>query len=97
CRILNVGCGPAQEIQYLLQEAPPGRDYDVTLVDFDEETLDYARARLGDLNLRFGHRIEIKTRRVSAMQLLRRRYSAERNPLEANYDLIYCTGLFDYL
>jgi extracellular factor (EF) 3-hydroxypalmitic acid methyl ester biosynthesis protein len=97
CKILNVGCGPAQEIQYFLRDSAPSRDTQITLLDFDDETLHHARAKLVNLNRQYGHRVRVETQRVSVYQLLRRGAFRDKNALDGKYDLIYCTGLFDYL
>jgi extracellular factor (EF) 3-hydroxypalmitic acid methyl ester biosynthesis protein len=97
CRILNVGCGPAREMQYFFRETPPGPVQEFVLLDFNQETLNYASSRLAELNRQFGHHARVETRHISVYHLLRR--GAQRGPatLESSYDLIYCAGLFDYL
>ena len=43
-RIFNVACGPAQEVQEFLVEHPASARAEITLLDFNEETLQYTRA-----------------------------------------------------
>ncbi|MFZ0826734.1 MAG: class I SAM-dependent methyltransferase [Verrucomicrobiia bacterium] len=96
-RILNVGCGPAREVQDFLKETPLGNEVDFVLLDFNEETLSHASAQLNRLKGPFSQRTTVETRQVSVHHLLRQ--NAQPEPLAdgAGYDLIYCGGLFDYL
>jgi extracellular factor (EF) 3-hydroxypalmitic acid methyl ester biosynthesis protein len=70
---------------------------DFTLLDFDAETLDFVTSRLGETKRRCGRRTAIQTRRMSVTQLLRYSSQPSRIPFGAGFDLVYCTGLFDYL
>jgi extracellular factor (EF) 3-hydroxypalmitic acid methyl ester biosynthesis protein len=97
CRVLNVGCGPAREIQCFFQENSPGYLQEFTLLDFNQETLSHASSRLAEVKRQFGHRARVETRNISVYQLLRGGTQRGRGALKDNYDLIYCTGLFDYL
>ena len=97
CRILNVGCGSAREIQYFFRDAPPGPVQEFTLLDFNEETLNHASGRLAEVKRQFGHHARVETRHISVYQLLRRGAQPGQGGLEDRYDLIYCAGLFDYL
>src|SRR6185436_20569919 len=71
-RILNIGCGPAQEIQEFLKETHLSDQADFTLLDFNEETLDHTNTRLAESKHRFGRRAGIETRRISVQQLIKR-------------------------
>ena len=48
-KIFNVGCGPAGEIQTFLKEYPLSDHARFTLLDFNDETLQYATRILEDL------------------------------------------------
>ena len=96
-RVLNVGCGPAQELQRLFRNEKLSGQGQYELMDFNQETLDYAAERLNeacneggtDPSLRFLHR--------SVHELLKQ--SVRRKPAEGEprFDVVYCAGLFDYL
>jgi extracellular factor (EF) 3-hydroxypalmitic acid methyl ester biosynthesis protein len=94
-RILNVGCGPAQEVQDFLRETQLSNQADFTLIDFNEETLLHASHKLFETKHRFSRHTQIRTQQISVYELLRR---TQRGSNDAEkFDLIYCAGLFDYL
>jgi extracellular factor (EF) 3-hydroxypalmitic acid methyl ester biosynthesis protein len=94
-RILNVGCGPAREVQDFLKESPLSDQAEFLLMDFNEETLLHAGQKLVDAKRRFSRRTPIRTEQVSVYELLKR--AQRRNGGAEQFDLIYCSGLFDYL
>jgi extracellular factor (EF) 3-hydroxypalmitic acid methyl ester biosynthesis protein len=96
-RILNVGCGPAREVQDFVKETPLANEVDFTLLDFNEETLGYARGQINQAKNQFSQQTRVETRRVSVHDLLRQNAHQEHFASEPGYDLIYCGGLFDYL
>ena len=94
-RILNVGCGPAREIQDFLQNSHLSNRADFMLLDFNEETLLHAGRKLVEAKRQFARRTEIRTEQISVYELLKR---TQRRTADAEkFDLIYCAGLFDYL
>lgn len=96
-RILNIGCGPAREVQDFLRESALSNEADFTLVDFNQETLDHATGKLSELKNSTGRHPKIEALNMSVNQLLRRAVRQGSFGLDGNYDLIYCAGLFDYL
>jgi extracellular factor (EF) 3-hydroxypalmitic acid methyl ester biosynthesis protein len=97
CRILNLGCGPAREVQEFLAESELSNSADFTLLDFNDETLRYAAEALEQQQRQFRRRASIKAAKKSVQQLLKEMVRAGGGSREGNYDLIYCAGLFDYL
>jgi extracellular factor (EF) 3-hydroxypalmitic acid methyl ester biosynthesis protein len=97
-RVLNVGCGPAGELQRLVSSSESVDNLDVTLMDFSDETLLFASQRLIEVARSAGKEpISVSLRHESVHQLLKRT-SREQHVLdEEQYDYIYCAGLFDYL
>lgn len=94
-RVLNVGCGPAVEIQRLIAEHPdPGR-LAFTLMDFSEETLAYTRTKIEEACRQRGVQVSITLVHESVHNLLKR--ASGRPALEEAFDFVYCAGLFDYL
>jgi extracellular factor (EF) 3-hydroxypalmitic acid methyl ester biosynthesis protein len=92
-RVFNLGCGPAREIQeFMAEEELSGRSQ-LTLLDFNQETLDYTGKLLGELRTRHGRGTQIQMLRKSVHQILKE----VGKPVSARYDLVYCAGLFDYL
>lgn len=94
-RILNVGCGPAREVQDFLRVSPLSDQAEFLLMDFNEETLLHAGQKLVDAKRQADRRTPIRTEQVSVYELLRR--TQHRNGGAEQFDLIYCSGLFDYL
>jgi extracellular factor (EF) 3-hydroxypalmitic acid methyl ester biosynthesis protein len=95
-RILNVGCGPAIEIQRFLQNYPHPESLAFELVDFSEETLAWTRAKLSSIIGQTGKRVTINYVHDSVHQLLKRRFDPAADS-ERAFDAVYCAGLFDYL
>lgn len=94
--ILNVGCGPAVEIQRFLQNYPRPEFLSFDLVDFSEETLAWTREKLSSIIGQIGKPVTINYVHDSVHQLLKRR--TDNNPDSAReFDAVYCAGLFDYL
>jgi extracellular factor (EF) 3-hydroxypalmitic acid methyl ester biosynthesis protein len=96
-RVLNVGCGPAREVQDFLKETPLANEVDFVLLDFNEETLGHASAQINRLKNEFSLQTRIETRQISVHHLLRQNAQPGHAAPEPGYDLIYCGGLFDYL
>lgn len=95
-RALNVGCGPAREIQNFMRESPLSDRADFTLLDFDSETLEYAQQRVLKGRQEFNRQTNVTAKKVSVYDLLRKSKQDNSAPAET-YDFIYCAGLFDYL
>lgn len=97
-RVLNVGCGPAGELQRLAVTEQPLDHLDVTLMDFSDETLLYTSQRLIEKAQSAGRApLTVNLRHESVHQLLKRSSREQAVPAEEQYDYIYCAGLFDYL
>jgi extracellular factor (EF) 3-hydroxypalmitic acid methyl ester biosynthesis protein len=99
-RILNVGCGPAREVQYLLREHGTLANHaDFTFMDFNDETLKHAGEQFESLRRLHAPSAALETRLMSVHHLLR---SAVKDPAKQKvsaqpFDFVYCAGLFDYL
>jgi extracellular factor (EF) 3-hydroxypalmitic acid methyl ester biosynthesis protein len=96
-RVLNVGCGPAREVQDFVKETPLANEVDFSLLDFNEETLAYASNQIDRARNQFSQQTGVETRRVSVHHLLRQNAHQVHFGSAPSYDLIYCGGLFDYL
>jgi extracellular factor (EF) 3-hydroxypalmitic acid methyl ester biosynthesis protein len=96
-RILNIGCGPAVELQRLIASGVDLSRLSFTLLDFSRETLDYTRDRIDTVMAETGRRAEVNYVQESVHDLLKR--PAQSQALEGGrgFDFIYCAGLFDYL
>lgn len=92
-RCYNLGCGPAQEVQDFLVQSKLSDNAQFTLLDFNEETLDYTRQMLNDVRARHNRSTRIELVKKSVGQVIK---GGLRKPA-AEYDVVYCAGLFDYL
>jgi extracellular factor (EF) 3-hydroxypalmitic acid methyl ester biosynthesis protein len=94
-RILNLGCGPAFEIQRFLEESPISDNAHFTLLDFNDETLQYTQAKLAAAARDNRRRTEVRLQKKSVLQVLKEYARPKVEP--PKYDMVYCAGLFDYL
>ena len=94
-RVLNVGCGPAAEVERFLLTEEVANQTDFVLVDFNTETLDYVRNHLLPLARAQRPQMRIEIEQRSVHEIIQT--SMEAKSLEpASYDLVYSAGLFDY-
>lgn len=96
-RILNVGCGPAVELQRLIASGADLSRLSFTLLDFSRETLDYTRERIDAVMAETGRRVEVNYVQESVHDLLKRPAQSQELEGGRGFDFIYCAGLFDYL
>jgi extracellular factor (EF) 3-hydroxypalmitic acid methyl ester biosynthesis protein len=96
-RVLNVGCGPAVEIQRFIEQDPEPDCLSFTLVDFSEQTLEYTRSCFDSIARKTGKKTSVEIVNESVHELLKRASRPDETLLRTTYDLVYCAGLFDYL
>ncbi len=93
--ILNVGCGPAVEVQRFIRNNPLADYADFTLMDFNDETLAHTELKIQEALRESGRRTTVRFIQKSIDDLLQEAYqNQEAQP--ASYELVYCAGLFDY-
>jgi extracellular factor (EF) 3-hydroxypalmitic acid methyl ester biosynthesis protein len=96
-RVLNIGCGPAVEIErFLLGGGDPDSAH-FTLVDFSEVTLEHTREKMQAVGRQLGRPVQFQLVNDSVHNLLKRATRADATDVNAAYDMAYCAGLFDYL
>ncbi len=93
-RILNLGCGPAREIQNFMAGHDLSGRAQFTLLDFNDETLAHTSRVLGEIKSQYHRATPIQMIKKSVHQVLK---DASKPGSGPKYDLIYCAGLFDYL
>ncbi|MBA4148828.1 MAG: class I SAM-dependent methyltransferase [Verrucomicrobia bacterium] len=93
-KILNLGCGPAGEIQRFLSEYDICDRANFTLLDFNDETLQHTGKLLDELKRKYSRMTPIQMVKKSVHQVLK---DGSRNNGSEKFDLVYCAGLFDYL
>jgi extracellular factor (EF) 3-hydroxypalmitic acid methyl ester biosynthesis protein len=96
-QILNLGCGPANEILEFLAESDLCNKASFTLLDFNEETIQSTSRALSRVSKRFSRKTPVQIQKKSVQQLLKEAAKSTANPADGKYDFIYCAGLFDYL
>ncbi len=96
-RVLNVACGPAVEILRFMTEHAAADHCHFDLLDFNEETLSQARKAMEECRRRYSRLTTFHFINQPVHQLIKQSSKTVERPVEKQYDLIYCAGLFDYL
>lgn len=94
-KILNLGCGPAVEIQQLLEQRNVPGTVELTLIDFSQETLDYTYEKITRKLAIHNSGMRLNVVHRSVDQILRQSARIQETDRDT-YDFIYCAGLFDY-
>ncbi len=95
-RVLNVGCGPSIEIQRFIRECDCADNLHFTLIDFNEETLSYAKDMIAAAMKDSGRQVRVDFVQRSVHELLKQSLASGNGETE-RYHFVYCAGLFDYL
>ena len=93
--ICSIGCGPAREVERFMIEQPLSNHAHFRLLDFNDETLSYTGQRLNAAKRGHQRRTSITLVKKPAQFLLKETGDSALG--EDRYDLIYCSGLYDYL
>lgn len=98
-RIFNFACGPAIEVQQFLEDSPLCDQIELTLADFDNETLAHTQKAIARIKERRGWRTPVQFQKRNVHQLIKEGYkqAAKSGNGKYAYDFVYCAGLFDYL
>ncbi len=94
-RVLNVGCGPVQELQLFLSNNKEAKRFSFDLLDFNAETLAYAQRQIEAITDSQEDPPKVTYILKTVQELLRQ--AIELPEAAKTYDIIYCAGLFDYL
>ncbi|HEY8751438.1 MAG TPA: class I SAM-dependent methyltransferase [Tepidisphaeraceae bacterium] len=98
-RVLNLGCGPAHEIERFIRDKAISDECEFTLLDFNAETIEYTRRQLDTATTECGRKTPVRFLQMSINDLLReavKKRGASTTPM-GEYDFVYCAGLFDYM
>lgn len=96
-RLLNLGCGPAREVENFLINEEISDLANFTLLDFNRETIDYTQRHLMQARTTAGRVTPINFVERSVHQLLRQASGGDEDLTWESFDVVYCAGLFDYL
>lgn len=96
-QVLNLGCGPAQEVLQFLAADDLCDQADLTLLDFNHETVEHTGRSVEEYRRRFQRGTRVKVSRKSVHQLLKEGLQLAAPATRPQFDFIYCAGLFDYL
>jgi extracellular factor (EF) 3-hydroxypalmitic acid methyl ester biosynthesis protein len=96
-RVLNLGCGPAHEVVEYLRRHDLTEYLDLTLWDFNDETVERPGRNLEACKRQYQRTMPIKITRKSVHQVLKDGGRNSRAAVAHEFDYIYCAGLFDYL
>jgi len=96
-RVFNLGCGPAIEVQQFVEKSEASNRAAFTLIDFNEETLQHAQTKIEEIKAKYGRSAEVKVIKRSVQQILKDGGKRVQRSPDQQFDLVYCTGLFDYL
>lgn len=91
-RGMTIGCGPAEETFRFILNSPYADCLDLTLVDFNRETLDWTADRLKQACAQTGRRPGLEFMEESVVNIARRR----EDSIKPEFDFVVCAGLFDY-
>jgi extracellular factor (EF) 3-hydroxypalmitic acid methyl ester biosynthesis protein len=95
-KVLNIGCGPAAEVERFLQHSWLSDRANLHLLDFNQETLAFAEEQITRAIREHRRRAEVKFIHRSVHELLKQA-SGRNAPSEEEFEFVYCAGLFDYL
>ena len=96
-KVFNLGCGPAKEIQDFISNPLLGKEAQFTLLDFNDETVQHVGTLLNAAMKRSGRQMTVQLVRKGVAQVLKEAAKPSSTLLTADWDLIYCAGLFDYM
>lgn len=95
-RILNLGCGPAKEVQNFLTYNDLCERADFVLLDFNDETLEATNAILQNLRMKHNRTTPIAMIKRSVHQIVKEGLRMGDGSKQT-FEVLYCAGLFDYL
>ena len=92
--LLSVACGPAYELQDILQNSSNCQLYNFSLLDQDEEALDAARSTVSSMERKLSQKLNVTYLNESVRTMLTSKQIANK---WGKFHFIYSMGLFDYL
>ncbi len=96
-KVINLGCGPAGEVQKFLAGGSLADNARFTLLDFNDETISHTTRVLGEIRRQNGRHTAVEVLKKSVHHVLKESVRPVVNAPDQGYDLVCCSGLFDYL
>lgn len=96
-RVLSIACGPAREVQNFVRIHPLAERSEFDLLDFDPRALAHARSKIQDAVRDSSCKVHVETIHESVHKLLKQAANRNDQGIRKEYDMIYSSGLFDYL
>ncbi len=93
--VLNIGCGPAVEVQRYIKDRPLSNQTSLQLMDFSSEPLDYTKEKINASVAASGNKPILNFVHKSIDTLLKEIHE-NQNMQIGKFDMVYCAGLFDY-
>lgn len=93
--VLNVGCGPASEVQRLIKAESISNQISFDLMDFNDETINYTTGKIEAAINKSGNKPIVRFINKSVDELLQE-IQDDSSVIEEKYDMVYSAGLFDY-
>ena len=93
-RVMNIGCGPAVEIQRFIRESELVENCDFHLMDFNDETIAYADSKIKGALRESGRHANVIFEHKSVDELLKEVAGLRGEQNREIYDFVYCaTGV----
>ena len=98
-RIFDFACGPAVEVQRFLNGSSLSDQVELTMTDFNRETLEHVRKAVNDIKERPGRKFTVQVQKKTVHQLIKEslKPAVSGDNIKREFDFVFCTGLFDYL
>jgi 2-polyprenyl-3-methyl-5-hydroxy-6-metoxy-1,4-benzoquinol methylase len=93
-RIMSVGCGPLRELIELLEEGKVRKPLSFKCVDFEKGAIDYVKSQLEKIDSERKRFLYIEYLHQNIINIIKNKEIKEKIK---NQDLIYCSGVIDYL
>jgi len=93
-RIMSVGCGPLRELIELLKEGAITKPFLFKCIDFEKGAIDYVKKELEEIDWEKKRFLSIEYFHKNIINIIKNKEIKEKT---RNQDLIYCSGVIDYL
>lgn len=94
-KILSVACGPARELTEIIEEGLLEKNLFYDCFDMEEKALEHVFRTISEIEEEKRGNLTIRYVKGNVIDIARRKIPKEFE--ERNYNLIYCSGVFDYL